>query len=572
MVDEKCLSTELRQRLALTNQTRAQWSVRPCSISEYRRVYNKPSLSHPGLGAATMTSQQSIRASCDRCRAKKLGCTISTAETSQTGVQQCMRCARAKVDCIFSRRAPTRRKSSDTRRDSAQVCIISKSLRTSEAGGLPTEMDAPSSLGSSELLSGFSVDWPMWSSPWSEDIPGVHREQNDADLLDVNDHIASINTSSLFNHGKDFTPPQHNLIDLPPLAPTAEDVSRYPKSPQRSLESYAFQASSDLCNNMPCITEGSSGLFLPTEHNNIPDVVQLSGLVAEFHEALITLSGGHTSPNKASALDTYPMGPVLKLARRFMALLRSFWAAKSTSVSVNDDSHYDKTAPSSSSLFPTSPINHTDHSNSQTRDQQTIPECFNKNNITSPVTSTGVNDVPTMLLVLTCYASLLKLYMMVFSQIESSIEQLPDPTYSNCNTPALVQGGKEDDRGLRLRELFSSPTNETCSRLYIAVQMVLDELQAVDDLVCCSTSLPIFKTSQSHYGDNNDLQGKEGHQRQEVDLRNPWVWFTHQLEMVKTVLNKDARRVFGIDDQNSSNGLFQQGHRLKALLRGRMNV
>lgn len=524
-----------------------------------------------------MASQQSIRASCDRCRAKKLGCTISTAEASQTGTQQCMRCVRAKVDCVFSRRAPTRRKSSDTRRDSAQVCIISKSPRTSEAGGLLTEMDVPSSLGSSESLSGFSVDWPMWSSPWSEDIPGVHREQNDADLLGVNDHIASIDTSYLFNHEKVFTPPQRefqfmNLFDLPPLASTAEDASRYPKSPQRSLESYACQAPSGLCNNMPYITEGSSGESLPMDHSNIPEIVQLSGLVAEIHEALTTLSGDHTSPNKASDFNTYPMGPVLKPARRFMALLRSFWAAKSTSVSVNDDNHNDTPAPSSPSLFSTSPIKHADHSNTQTRDQPTTPECFNKNKITLPVTSTGVNDVPTMLLVLTCYASLLKLYMMVFSQIESSIRQLPDLTYLSCNTPALVQGSKEDDGALQLRELFSSPTNETCSKLYLAVQMVLDELQAVDDLVGCPTSLSIFTSSQTHYGDNNDLPGEDGRQRQEADLRNSWVWFTHQLGMIKMVLNKDAREIFGRDDQNSNNGLFQQGHRLKTLLRRRMNV
>lgn len=525
-----------------------------------------------------MASQQSIRASCDRCRAKKLGCTVSTAETSQTGVQQCERCVRAQVDCFFSRRAPAKRRSSDTRRGNAQLCNSSKPLRTSEAGSLPTDMDVSSSLGSSESLSGFSVDWPMWSSPWSEDIAGAHREQNDADLLDMDDHIASINISHLFNNGKAFTPPQSerqfmNLFDIPSLSSMAEDMCRYPESPQRSPESYACQSSSGPCNNTPSTTEGNSGKSVPTEHDNTPEIVQLSGLVAEIHEALITLSGDscHPSPNKARDLDTYSIGPILRLTRRFIAVLRSFWAAKSISVSVNDDNHYDTPASSYSSLFPTSPINQADYLNTQTRDQPIVSECSNKNNITPPVASTGVADVSTMLLVLTCYASLMKLYMMVFSQIESSLRRLHGSACFRCSTPALVQGDREDDGGLQLGELFSS-TNEACSKMYIAVQMVLDELQSVDDLVGRPTGLSNLTNSQSHNIDNNDLQGKEGRQQLEADLRDISVWFTHQLEMVRTVLNQDARRVLGNDSQDFNNGLLQQGHRLKALLRGRMNL
>lgn len=82
---------------------------------------------------------------------------------------------------------------------------------------------------------------------------------------------------------------------------------------------------------------------------------------------------------------------------------------------------------------------------------------------------------------------------------------------------------------------------------------------------------PILRT-RSHNIDNNDLQGKEGRQQLEADLRDISVWFTHQLEMVRTVLNQDARRVLGNDSQDFNNGLLQQGHRLKALLRGRMNL
>lgn len=51
----------------------------------------------------------SIQASCDRCRAKKLACVIST-ERTESGARQCVRCHRAKACCVFGPRAQNTRR------------------------------------------------------------------------------------------------------------------------------------------------------------------------------------------------------------------------------------------------------------------------------------------------------------------------------------------------------------------------------------------------------------------------------------------------------------------------------
>ena len=60
----------------------------------------------------------SLRSSCNRCRFQKLKCTPAPRRLS-IGEDTCQRCFRAKVPCIFSRRAQTRQ-SNDTRKTSRE--------------------------------------------------------------------------------------------------------------------------------------------------------------------------------------------------------------------------------------------------------------------------------------------------------------------------------------------------------------------------------------------------------------------------------------------------------------------
>ena len=512
-------------------------------------------------------TDQSIRASCDRCRAKKLGCTIAVAETSQTGVQQCVRCVRAKVDCVFSRRAQAKRRgSSDIGRTIGEF-NSSMPTRMSEVGNLQPQMElSPSSFeSSSESLSGFSMDWPLWTSPWSENLFGKHGEQDSASLLlGANDHGKHLAASE-----QDLQ--LANMLGVSSFSPSAENACKLAELPQPSPDPSVYQASSVQSNNTPSTTEDSGGL--PTEHDDIPDIVQLSGLVAEIHEALATLNGEshRPNPNNTLDLDPYPIGSVLKLTRRFMAVLRNFWATRLGS--RNNDKPRDISHVSVSSTLPlASPINCTGHSYPAPNEQPILSEGSlnnNTNSVSLPVTATDVADVadvPTMLLVLTCYTSLMKLYMMIFSHIHKNLRQLTDTTYPHRCTPTIDPGGKEEEDILELEGIFPS-TSETCGKMYIAVQMILDEFQAVDNTIVP----PVLPGStQQPYNYHDDRQGK-GEQKSEAELKSASVWFTHQLGMVRTALNQDAKRASGRESEDIYNGLLQQGHGLKASLRRRMN-
>ena len=71
------------------------------------KLFIQPSKTNLTSAMTSRVTQQSIRSSCDRCRLQKLRCTVPT------NAEKCERCARAKVDCVFSRRARTRRTSDD---------------------------------------------------------------------------------------------------------------------------------------------------------------------------------------------------------------------------------------------------------------------------------------------------------------------------------------------------------------------------------------------------------------------------------------------------------------------------
>lgn len=89
-------------------------------------------------------------------------------------------------------------------------------------------------------------------------------------------------------------------------------------------------------------------------------------------------------------------------------------------------------------------------------------------------------DMPANLLVLTCYASLAKLYMMVHLQIRNHLRRLPESTPLHC-TPVIPQADGE----LQPEEL-SPLTNEYYSKIDIVVQILLDEFQAMEHLLCYS--------------------------------------------------------------------------------------
>lgn len=474
----------------------------------------------------SQTSQQSIRASCDRCRNKKLGCTISATEKSRTGTHRCDRCIRAKLDCVFSRRAPTR-KIGDTRRTNGNS-NRSKSLWKSETSGLPTPTEISSSLELSESLSGFT-DFSMLGSA---------GEHNGTDFLSVNDHIIDPTINTFF-HEELFIRPLY----IHPHQPTNPfDMSSFP-----SMAENTCGPTASLHDSSPRNTSSSSD-----ESDNPSCFLQLSGLVAEIYETMNVMSGELRHPILNSAegdLDTYSIGPILQLTRRFSAILRG-WAPKTT----HGLQQRSRAGSSSPPIFPVSP-NGTDFFG-MTRAQLPPSDHFGQESV-----SLAMPDMPTNLLVLTCYASLAKLYMMVLLQIRNHLRRLPGSASLHCTSVIpQAEGELQPDK-------LHTLTNEYYSKIYIVVQMLLDEFQSMEYLLCYSN--PYDSVSQQADRENN--QPGEVQQQLEADLRVNSGWFADQLELIRASLNQDASQTFGNNGQGLG-GVLQRCHHLKAFLRERMEL
>ncbi|RAL11490.1 Zn(II)2Cys6 transcription factor domain-containing protein [Aspergillus homomorphus CBS 101889] len=481
--------------------------------------------------------QQSFRSACDRCRTKKLGCTISAVETSRTGFPQCVRCVRAKLDCVYSRRAQTRRRTGD---EGGVTGGDKHCWEQPDVAAHPQPPPLDISLDSSEQLAGFHMDFSMLSS-------GAHDGSGFKLLntMDTSDHAACTGVNSLLDEdifarslsSQDF------LMDMSSSFPMAENACE--PTPSLPLFSGPYSAA------------GSTSST--AEKRDYPSFLfaQLSRLVADIHETTFMLDGVVDED-----LDTNAVGSILKLTRRFTAVLHdSGWASKSSTDPPRHQRFPSTSSSSPPTLLPGTPV-HAGFRNNRTAGPSPI-SLDQKKSI-----SFDIPDVSTDLQMLTCYASLTKLYMTVLDQIHNRLDPMPESTafdHHRAGPPG---------------EPFPL-TNETYSKLYGVVQILLDEFQVVEDLL---------GSSDPAEGENHTKQGNEGPPPVGFSLEagGPQTppptnlypgassWLLHQVRLVRAALNQDASRNFalhpGQDSDGSPNGVLQQGHDLKAFLRRRMEL
>ncbi|KAJ5611819.1 hypothetical protein N7528_008924 [Penicillium herquei] len=431
-------------------------------------------------------TQQSLRASCDRCRAKKVCCTLYRPGKSRSDVQKCVRCVRAKVECVFSRRAQTRR---NTHSRGASGGISRRQPCKSDAG-TTTEASLPSSSDST------AMDLSSLSSAGEQCVP----------MLGPSDQVIHGDMDHFFTDDG-FT--NLNLLDISTFHPMAENGDKGPALLQLFSEPYSP------CKNTPSTTSAQ---------DSASSFVHLSGLVAEIHEAVVLLSGDSYNPSHEPSednLNTYAISPILNLTRRFTAAL----SRSQTPVvyhAPQQPFQLASTASSSSSFFPPTPIT-------------------------------------TNLLVLTCYASLAKLYLTALFQMHQRLNRLSDP--ASLHTPSRGPGEVESflDKSYSFYDTYST--------MFTAVQILLDEFQLVEDLIDPPTS-PRF----GNVSDQNEM--KQPGERQhdfEADFQTYPALLPHQLHMTRQTLNREACQMFG-NGGGEWNGIHQQGHYLKASLRERMGL
>ncbi|KAJ5737004.1 uncharacterized protein N7483_002129 [Penicillium malachiteum] len=377
-------------------------------------------------------TQQSLRASCDRCRAKKVCCTIYRAGKSRSEVQKCVRCVRAKVECVFSRRAQTR-KTTHARAVGGGISQRQQSCKSD--AGTSTEASLPSSSDS------IAMDISSLSSAGDQC----------ALMLGSSDQVLHGDIDPFFTDDG-FT----NLLDISSFHPIPENGDKGPAFLHLFSEPYSP------CKNTPSTTSAQ---------DSASSFVHLSSLVAEIHEAVVLLSGDSYNPSLEASednLDTYAISPILNLTRRFTAVLRR---SQSPRVCHAAQPPFQSTSATSSSasFFPATPIS-ADGPNSN-RPPTTLQDCLDQ----SPITP-DIPDVATNLLVLTCYASLAKLYLTALFQMHQRLNRVPDP--ASLHAPSRGPGEVESFLDKSCSSLY-----ETYSTMFTAVQILLDEFQLVEDLI-----------------------------------------------------------------------------------------
>ncbi|PQK16322.1 hypothetical protein BB8028_0006g06420 [Beauveria bassiana] len=479
--------------------------------------------------------QESLRVSCDRCRAKKLACVISTPEESRSAGQQCDRCIRARLECVFSRRAQTRKGNNGTRRTNKER---TRSNTTSQRFEMQCDPQQPTEPGcalvSSGLLPGSSMDLttlnPSWELMHGDGLPAM------------DDHVLHTYISSLSKDEEIFRQP-HPLethFDMSSLPLTAESSCRTP------LWGHASSGFGD-----------SS----PDKRSSPSQFMSVSVLVTEIHEQTIILKGDPRIPSLSGveeSPDKYSVGPVLRLTRRLAAELRHLWRPKLSTQDIQQQPR-----PASSLSAPTYPVcpGSTDIL-SVPRDQQTPSELDSRSSFTE------TPDLATNLLMLTGYASLAKLYLTVLNQIHNVLQQTPQFASSSRHAQSHDSGEAEI---LQSGELSAAiGTFEACSRVYTTIQMLLDEFHAVEEIVSLPhlhdlDTLPFEK-------ENNSLETPRQQQPRGADLDPHTGWLTGQIKMVRAGLKEDISRTLGNGSQGEWNSALQFGHYLKAVLRERMGL
>nr|S4W177.1 RecName: Full=Equisetin cluster transcription factor eqxR; AltName: Full=Equisetin biosynthesis protein R [Fusarium heterosporum]AGO86667.1 Zn2Cys6 transcription factor [Fusarium heterosporum] len=395
-------------------------------------------------------NNQSIRSSCDRCRSHKLKCTVAP-ENSRSGSNRCTRCIRAQVTCVFGHRSQSKRSTNVKKAD------IKSGTNSQETTSMQASTIVPGRV---------SVSPDLW----------VGRQEVEEGLPIGSDGGPSMGDGDLWaelgtNHDL-------NVFDLTPSSlPTynsqqqfsATDFCSAPMVPHSDLSAINSQEwQFDVSEH-------------PDQTTTAPHViVQLSALVTNIHETSKSLGESFwASLAESSQLKNYPIGRVLSLSQDFTAILECIWMSKTMDYKQ-------------SSSFVTSESDGQDGISSFELEDVldygellstvgTSPGRSDFSTSTHSSVATAV-DMPTMLLVLSCYTSLTKLYSLVFEHFESHLSHLPH-SYTSPTSHTSPRWGL----GLQLGELPSA--DETCTKVYTAVQILLDAFQSVEDVVGLPRSL-----------------------------------------------------------------------------------
>ena len=370
------------------------------------------SLNSPTINmSASAKPTQAYRTSCDRCRLQKLRCVPSS---EGDWLNTCQRCSRARVPCIFSRRARSGRQPKKLERMEEIPLAYS-----SESNASTPPLKSPDSLA--------SQDDPLPSMAYVDPIADPHN------LVDPS--LDPMLADVLFHTPGD-------QIVMPICMPIPSRKTEWWRSPESlSTELDLTKSSNSLEQtyyNQAETNHVSEILNIPSTNSPMPDnrnpptripSAQIQGL------SLIPVAmTNYTSDlhqyrrenidrkNGSSSIYDYPIGGATYLAQWLREIVsRQKWMREE---------------------FPSpDPGSH------------------------------DLADTPTLLMMLSCYMSLLNIYDIVLHDLRQLLTILPDSTSSTSSRAGLRWD-------LRLGDL--PLTNDGCVRILNAVQILLDALDAIE--------------------------------------------------------------------------------------------
>ncbi|XEU94840.1 hypothetical protein FSHL1_000124 [Fusarium sambucinum] len=457
-------------------------------------------------------NNQSIRSSCDRCRSHKLKCTVGQEDASR-----CIRCIRAQVTCVFGHRSQSKRSTNVKKTDLKSGTNSQDTASLQVSGTVPDSPD-------------------LW----------VDRQEVREGLLIGSDGGPSMDDGHLWadlgtNHDL-------SLFDLTPSSlPTHNSQQQFSATDFCSVP-MALHSTLSASNSQEWQFDLSQ---YPDQTATAPHaIVQLSTLVAKIHETSKTLQESFwTSLSDSNQLKNYPIGRVLSLSQDFSTILECIWMSKTmdfkqpSSFAASENHGQDATssfgiedALDYGEFLPT---------------VGTSPGSSDLSTSTHSSVATAV-DMPTMLLVLSCYTSLTKLYSLVFEHFESHLSHLPHSfaSHTACASPKW-------GLGLQLGELPSA--DETCTKVYTAVQILLDAFQSVEDVVGLPRSLSAVR--QQSCGKEEEVESGDVFNRASL-----WTEFLAKSVFKATVKGSSE------EDCEEIRQLSIKVKSLKALIRERMKL
>lgn len=426
----------------------------------------------------------SIRTACDRCRSQKLRCSLA-AQGSDDHPRQCTRCLRAKTDCVFSRRHRV-----------GEICKA-----------IPEHTQRP--LQSSSPPSADSPFWPWEYQDGSTSNPGMFPQPSMLFTESIAESLVPEWTEMGSRHYIDLLQSPQPSANRPAAG---HDCAVAPLA--------SSTTASSTVHNPPSTASESCNSSIPA-----PVVQQILKLSADIQCTLDTLANSRWASHESQVdLQEYPVGSVLSLTSAFERVLCHF--QRQARQDSAETSPPDMCEPHGHNL------------------QYPTPSPPDQSNVARDHGSS--TDMPTILLLLSCYLQLENLFTLVLTQFENFLGREDDTPLGRNATTRVSKSER-----LRLGDLSSA--YEGYSKILLAIQLLLDAFQHIESLIGLPESLEAVQRREATSGNVQEL-------------RQPTSYIFESKLSQYILLQRDGQ-------SHGKHGLLSaKAHSLQMLLRDRMSL